>query len=200
MRALAVTLRTGGVTSHSGDLVERRHRWQTTMADSGKRLEIDEDIAFQRREWRWQRVGRWILTGFVLLAALGLFGNGPLSHATVGNSSDAIRIEFERFVRVGATDRMTLQVRLVAGPDAAPIEVRLTRAYFDGVRIHAITPPPLGIEVGPADVVVRFAPPTGISDTATIVFEVEPIALGRLRGTVRLTGEPALSFSQFAFF
>jgi hypothetical protein len=171
-----------------------------TMADAGKGLEIDEDIAFQRREWRWQRIGRWILTALVLMAALGLFGNGPLSHATAGSADDAIRMEFERFIRVGATDRMVLHVRLEAGPGAAPIEVRLARAYFDGVRIHAITPPPLGIEVGPADVVVRFARPTGITGTATIVFEVEPLGIGRLRGTVRLPSRPPLSFSQFAFF
>ena len=170
------------------------------MTDPGKSLEIDEDIAFQRREWRWQRVGRWLLTSFVLMAASGLFGNGPLSHATAGGAGDAIRLEFERFIRVGATDRMTLHLRLAAAPDDAPIEFRLARAYFDGVRVHAITPPPLGIEVGPADVVVRFARPSGITGTATIVFEIEPVQIGRLRGTVRLPDGPPLSFWQFAFF
>ena len=47
-------------------------------------LEIEQDHDFQRRSWRLQRAG-WIVLSLVLLAGLlGLFGSGPLAHATVG--------------------------------------------------------------------------------------------------------------------
>jgi uncharacterized membrane protein YcaP (DUF421 family) len=40
-------------------------------------LQIDQDLEFQRREWRLQHVAWWGLTAFVVAGLAGLFGVGP---------------------------------------------------------------------------------------------------------------------------
>ena len=47
-------------------------------------LELNQDLAFQYREWAVQRGSRWVLAVFVIAAALGAFGGGPLTHARAG--------------------------------------------------------------------------------------------------------------------
>ena len=89
-------------------------------------LELDQDLGFQRREWSLQRIGWWALTGFVVVASLGLFGGGPLSRGRVGDPGAAVWIEYERFVRVGA--RARLYVHFDSAPTADDVrEVRVNR-------------------------------------------------------------------------
>src|SRR6186997_936936 len=57
-------------------------------------LEIDEDLALQRAEWRTGRAA-WIGFAALLLAGLaGLFGSGPISHGAIRGQS--VGLEYER--------------------------------------------------------------------------------------------------------
>ena len=58
------------------------------------RLQINEDIEFQKKEWNWARLG-WVLMLIIALAGLlGLFGQGPLSKSTA--RAGGIEVEYER--------------------------------------------------------------------------------------------------------
>jgi len=73
-------------------------------------LDINQDLAFQRRSWSLQRIG-WGLIALVLIAALlGLFGHGPLSEATTDDPSLPIRLAYERFGRFGSP--LVLRIRV----------------------------------------------------------------------------------------
>ena len=60
-------------------------------------LLIDEEIHLQKKGWIVQRVGWVLLFLFILLAVLGLFGEGPLSKRTI--ITGTIKTEYERFGR-----------------------------------------------------------------------------------------------------
>ncbi len=45
-------------------------------------LDVEEDMAFQRRNWRAERIGWAAMVAIVIAAVLGLFASGPLSWAT----------------------------------------------------------------------------------------------------------------------
>jgi hypothetical protein len=67
-------------------------------------LQIDDDPAFQKKEWRVQRIGIALLALLVAAAAAGLTGmGGPLNDAEAGRRGDPVFVEFERVVRQGAT-------------------------------------------------------------------------------------------------
>ena len=77
------------------------HR-RKTDTPSGPR-ELDRHLPFQRREWRAQQIG-WIALGLFLAAALaGLFGGGPLSSARASDPGGGLTVDYQRFVRAGAS-------------------------------------------------------------------------------------------------
>lgn len=46
------------------------------MAEKAGKLQIDEDLAFQRREWQARHIGWIALCAFVTTALAGVFGEG----------------------------------------------------------------------------------------------------------------------------
>ena len=156
-------------------------------------LEIDQNLAFQRREWRVQRLGWGLLGAFVLAAALGLFGNGVLSRAEIHAADAALSIRYERFIRAGAPTRLTVLVR---GP--GPLELHMSRDYFDRLTIDRITPEPASLDVGSDEVRLTFR--AGGTDTSTILIDAEPRRAGRYHGAFRVSSGPTVRFTQLAYF
>ena len=70
-------------------------------------IELDTDLAFQERFWTAQRVS-WLVFGAIIVAALaGLSGRGGVfAHAVISNETASL--EYSRFMRWEASDRMTL--------------------------------------------------------------------------------------------
>ncbi len=83
---------------------------------------IENDHAFQCRMWTIQRYGWVIIALIVITALLGLFGSGPLSTVTVGTSSTALQLRYDRFVRSQAPTN--LYITLAASAPGSD-EVRL---------------------------------------------------------------------------
>jgi hypothetical protein len=106
--------------------------------------EIDEDLDFQRREWRAQRVGWALLSVFLIGATLGVFGGGgPLSSTKARADDGRLRVEYERFVRVGASSEITIETGTALREGDAGFEVTLGRDYFDAIDIERAVPEPL---------------------------------------------------------
>ena len=166
------------------------------MAKSGG-LQINQDLVFQRREWKMQHVGWWCLTGFVVLAAVGLFGGGPLSHARVGDPS-SLSVEYERFTRVGAHTRLV--VHGVSSGGRGPVDLVFDRDYFEGFRIERITPEPRTVDIGDQTVTLRFDRDAARSGGYTVLFDVEPKRGGRRRATIAVANGTTLTWRQFAYF
>jgi hypothetical protein len=160
-------------------------------------LELEEDFAFQRREWAWERVG-WAVILLVLLAALlGLFGVGPLSWAVTGDAGAPLRLEYERFGHhEGPT---TLRVHLGPGVGSeGTAHIWLDRDYLEGVQVESVTPEPEAVEVGPDRLTYIFqiadpSRPTGVT------FYLRMGQIGLRTGRVGLGDEPPLSFRQFVY-
>jgi hypothetical protein len=157
-------------------------------------LQLAQDPEFQRREWRLQRIGWWALALFVVAAAAGLFGDGPLSRAHAATSDARLTIDYERFLRAGAAMRLMI---VVQPSTPAPITVRLPRAYLDGLRLARITPEPAAITLLNDVAELVFANASG--ERLTIVVDAEPVGRGRLRGRID-TDAGSLHFWHFVYF
>ena len=125
------------------------------------RLEILLDPAFQRREWVIQRIA-WVLMGVILLAALlGLFGDGPLSHASARSPDGRIRVAYERFLRNHAPGEFSVFVEPGAVDADGRVRVWLARDYLESVRLKEVVPAPEAVAVAPERTLWTFHVPHG---------------------------------------
>lgn len=168
------------------------------MSTRERSLEINEDLEFQRREWRVQRLAWWLLAGFVVAAALGVFGSGPLSHAAVEDATGALRVEYERFLRVGSPHRLSIRARTSGSETPTGFRLVMNRTYFDAMQVDRVLPEPLEVAIGPEDVTLRFAP--AASGEFTIVIDSEPLQAGRHRAEFRASTGGAVGIGQLTYF
>jgi hypothetical protein len=153
-------------------------------------LQIEEDLAFQQRDWRVQRVG-WIGLALLITAALlGLFGTGPLSDSII--RGDGLELRYERF---GRFDRLTrLRFELI-GETQETTRLSIGRPYLDAVQIEQITPVPARVEARPDRLVYEF-PRHG---PTAIIFYVKPDNIGIITGQAQVNKAAPLSFKQFIY-
>jgi hypothetical protein len=168
------------------------------MKRAGRSLEIDEDLDFQRREWRLQRAGWWVLVVFVVAAAAGMFGGGPLSHASAAAPDGTLHVEYARFVRRGAAHQLRIRARTAAANAPQPLALSVSRAYYEDIRIERVQPEPHGVDVGPDTVTLRFAGVAG--GDITVLIDAEPRRAGRLSAVIRAASGGAVTIRQFSYF
>jgi len=158
-------------------------------------IELDDDLAFQRKEWFGQRIGIAVLSLFVIAALLGLTGSGGvLSHATAGERDGAVYVEYDRVVRRGAKATMTLHFH---SEPPGFIQFWISAPYLADVQIDSVSPVPQTVTVEESRLVytIRAASP----DVA-VTLEVEHKRWGRHEGEVGIVGGPSARFRQISVF
>jgi hypothetical protein len=164
------------------------------MSKKARTLEIDEDLEFQTKEWRFQRIGVVLVSVFVFAALVGFTGMGGfMSRGEAGERGGPLHVEYERFVRRGAFSTVKLHLR------GAPRDVRFWVAdrYFEHVRIDSVAPTPalVSVEAGRHVYLIRAESPD-----VTVTVEIEHQGVGTPDAEVGLVGGPSVQFSQLAIF
>jgi hypothetical protein len=104
-------------------------------------LEIAQDLDFQRKEWRVQRIG-WVVMALLILASLlGLTGRGVLARATIGDTGSRLQLTYSRFDRLEAPTTLDLQIAgdAVTGEQ---VELWVDRDYLQSLQIEQVVPEP----------------------------------------------------------
>lgn len=160
-------------------------------------LEINQDLAFERRSWQVQRVA-WALFALILLAALlGLLGGrGPLSERTVGEGSP-LAIRSFRFARHNSPTELTFELQPGAVPgDEARIWVNAD--YLDGIQVERIEPEPVQTTLAEDHITYSFMlGEAGAS--GRIVLHLTPQSLGWHEVRAGLEGGAEHRFTQFVY-
>lgn len=152
-------------------------------------LEINQDLDLERREWKVRNVANVLLGLALVAAALGLFGSGVLSDASVKSDGGSFVVEYDRFLRFGAP--ATVHVELASGNDEA--KVSLSRSYLEQFDIRSIKPTPESVTALPDRLVYTFK----YESPARIDVNLLPRQIGRQRSTVTVDGDDAATFSQW---
>lgn len=160
-------------------------------------LEINQDVRFQDREWKAERVGWLLLVALLIVAMLGLFGNGPLSWATSSSPDDALKVVYERFGRRGGSQELTLRASADAATNGS-WQIEITRGYLASLEIATITPEPDSAETTPRGVRYTFTQ-AAPSATLEVIFAVTPRQLWSQSGEVRVGDKAPATVSQFFF-
>ena len=137
-------------------------------------LELDEDIKLHKKGWAVQRVGWILMFAFVILAALGFFGDGVLSktHQLEGNT----HVEYDHFFRHEA--RMQMTIDMISSD--TNVQVSFPNEYLNNFRIESIQPEPAESSV--ANGLVHYA--FSGSGKMNIVFYLVPQNMGTIKGSV----------------
>ena len=154
-------------------------------------LQIEEDMAFQRRWWLYERVG-WVLMVALVAAGLsGVFGRGSLSQKQTATPNEGLSCEYENPVRELSATQFVCRIRVEAESQAV---LHLAQAYLDGVQVEEISPEPLTVESRAGELSYRFAVEAG-QDTLAVSFRVKPQRAGSLPLRLR-AGDAILELEQ----
>jgi len=135
-----------------------------------------------------------MVIGVLLAGAMaGVFGGGPLAHAS--RAAGSARLEFDRLVRHGVITRLTLQL----GTDQAVnrrVQVTLDWGYLEKVDLRDVIPEPVSTVSSAEGITWEFAAGEAGS---TIVLEIEPRHSGPREGQLKVGANTTLVFRQFVY-
>jgi hypothetical protein len=158
-------------------------------------LEIDQDLHFQQKEWRIQRIGWGVMALLIVAALLGLTGSGPLARVTTGDAGAPLQLEYSRFVRLDAPTTFDIEIagEAITGDQ---VELRVDRAYLQDVSVEQIVPEPAEVRSAGDDLIFVFAVDEP-GQPVSVTFDLRHTAFGPRSGQVGLADEKAVAFGQF---
>jgi len=164
---------------------------------SSKSLELDEDLSFQRRQWRLERVAWWSMAGLVAYALAGGFGGGgPLSSTDVVSADGSVRLHYERFARQLTPNSVEITVH--QPPDGRPAHIYLSGEYFSSVAVKSTVPQPDTSTAAENGYVFAFKRLPGVIETK-IDLQLEPQKIGSAEGWLTVNNGERLAIKQFVF-
>jgi hypothetical protein len=105
----------------------------------GGSLQIRQDLRFQRRWSVVQRIGFVLFLVMFVAAAVGIFGTGPVAHATASGPAGAFSVEYDRFLR--STQSSSLQIS-PSTQQGGGGDIALASSYADAIDISDVSPQP----------------------------------------------------------
>lgn len=160
-------------------------------------IQIEDDPAYQRREWRFERIG-WVLMAVLLVAGLlGLLGYGPLSDTRAGTPG-TLTVNYDRLQRASAPSEYHIDVAPTLARDGQ-LRLRFDNALLAEIELDSVLPQPVQMRSGPGYTEFVFAMDAAEGPPARLQFQFHPATFGHVRGRVTATGAQPLVIDQIIF-
>jgi hypothetical protein len=163
------------------------HRRDIMVESREHTIQIEQDLAYQRKAWKVERVGWVVMTLLVVGALLGVFGAGLLSRGQRSDGSGRLSLSYDRLARHEASSVLTLEV----GDPVTEglLEVSIDRGFLAGVELEQLLPEPDHARAAGDRVVLSFRtePQTRPS---VITFFFRPVEIGRRHARLSVAGVP----------
>ena len=160
-------------------------------------LEINQDLAFQKKEWKVQKVGMYIILFLIIVSIAGFFGTGPVSYTEEGVEGGDIYAEYQRYTRRHAPNELRLKIGSNALKSDSVI-ISFDEAYIAEIQITSISPIPLKTYYSPGKVNYLFSLKDNVS-SATIVYYFSPESTGKLNSAITINNGSSVNFSQLVY-
>lgn len=160
-------------------------------------LELEEDLAFERRSSRWQRGAQ---VGFVFLVAAalaGVFGSGPVARAVAADPTGELKVEYSRFSRRLAPCEFVFEVgpQLRRGGD---LQLWFNHTFADRFQWEGAAPEPAEMELQDGRLLARFRLQPG-AEPARIICRLKPGRMGAGRIETGVVDGPQVAFGFFVY-
>lgn len=160
-----------------------------SIAKVNNEVAVGEDLAFQRRWWRFENIAWIVFALLVVLDLLGLFGRGWLAKGHVRSADSTMDIQFERVERFGTPSILDVQL----GPNAihdGKVQLWVNYAAVKQLGAKRVIPQPASSVIGDDGILYTFAasiPP------ASVQFALEPSSPGIFPLELRVPGSPMIT-------
>ena len=146
---------------------------------------VGEDLAFQRRWWKFENF-IWSFFALVLVADLaGLLGNGPLAHVQRETADHSLLVRYDRIERATTPVELSVEPRANALHDGK-LTLFISDSIVKELGASRIAPQPAVSAIGDGGFTYEF-PATG--GPATIHFGLQPTAIGLHRIRIGVPGQ-----------
>lgn len=152
-------------------------------------IAVGEDLAFQERWWTFERI-TWSFFLAVLIAdILGVFGAGWMSHVQVDDPATAMLLRYDRVVRTGTPNSMSIHFK----PDAASdnkVSLIVSNTVIRKLGAQRIVPQPETSAIADGHMIYTF--PAG-NPPGEVDFELQPSSPGLYDFSLQVPGHAAVS-------
>lgn len=155
---------------------------------------VAEDISLQRKVWKFQRAGWYVLLAVVILTLLGLFSRGPLSTLETVSEQGDLTVQYERFYRGGGANSMVVQATGLPGKD---VTLLISKPMLDGFSIESMQPQPVSSMGSPQGLSITF--PTDKSGQVTIFISWRSNGIGLFKSQISIVGGGHIPVTQFIY-
>jgi hypothetical protein len=152
-------------------------------------------VQFHRQQLLAERLGWVLMTGVLIWALIGGFGDGGISHQVATSSSGDVAVEYQRFARCDAPTELFVNVAIRENNDE--LRLHLRRAFTERVRIENVTPEPYVTEVDAQGLTLVFKI-TGPADYPVKV-EYRPQSAGQLQIGIDVQLSSSIDLAQFVY-
>lgn len=155
---------------------------------------VREYMGLQRKVWRLERLGWYLLVLLVLLTLGGLFSKGPLSSRQLHSADGRLQVHYQAMLRNGSTDTLVVHMRAAAGQ---PVELDISGELLQGFSVDSLMPQPLKASaVGQG---LRLWLLTDAHGCASLHLRLRSEGAGLYSTRVALAAGPVLAFNQFIY-
>ena len=160
-----------------------------SVAKVNGEISVGEDLVFQRKWWRFERIV-WIVFSLILLLDLaGVFGRGPFAHARRKTSDGSMEVKYDRVQRTGTPSIMTINFGPAAIHDRK-LQLFVSESVVKELGAQRIIPSPESTTVGESGLTYSFPASTV---PASVEFALEPSGPGLQHFTLRLSGSEEIN-------
>lgn len=159
-------------------------------------IEIEQDLEFQRKSWKVQRIGWMIMLLITLGGLIGLFGDGPIADARAGDSR-TLTVEYQRLVRLSAEEKLAITPGSASVASGPTVSIWLDRKWMSRHDLRGMVPEPESTSVASDRVTYHFRVDPRIP--SKIEFDMQTKAIGLIRGRAGIVGGSTVTFNQLSY-
>jgi len=148
---------------------------------------VGEDLAFQRKWWRFETTMWWAIAALLLMNFVGVLGRGPVAHATLSNS--AMLVKYERVERTGTPSILKVEFQ----PDVlgkGSVKLHVSQSLVDELGTQRVIPSPSDTAVGRGGLTYTFSAEEA---PGAVQFALQPSKPGIFEFSLEVPGSSPLS-------
>ncbi len=156
---------------------------------------VQENMAWQRVEWRIQRLGYVFLFAVVILGACGLFSKGVLSEGVATSKEGALQVEYERFGLLDSDMVMTIRVK---PQHSGRFTLNISGQEMENFQIQSLQPQPQQATSTSNSLELTWASPQ-FREGATVWIGAQAQNPGRFPVKITLDNTTSVHFTQWIY-
>ena len=168
---------------------------QDSVPKVDQQIAVGENLEFQRKWWRFERIVWSIFLLILVCDLLGLFGRGLLSKAKRVSADGSLTLDYERMERADTPSIMTLHFANDAIHDGR-VQVFVSRGVIGPLGAQRISPQPLVSAIGKGGITYTFAATQG---PGVVQIALKPSFPGPHTFSMRMAGGEPIEGSVFVF-